>query len=259
MAINSKPRNWPGFFLIVGIFILWELLDQFTLGGGLFLPPPSRIMVAWFSLSHNGELPVATLNTLERCFAGYFIAVIIAIPLGTAMGSSSRIYNLLEPLVESLRPIPSAAIIPVAILFFGIEDSMKISVVVYGCLWPILLNTIHGIHTTDSVLIDTGRTFGLKGIELLQKIVLPAALPSIVTGCRISLAIALILSITVEMIGGGPGLGYLILDFERSFRYPEMYAGILTLGLVGYGINWGISNLDRRFLAWSKTATDRLL
>lgn len=255
--MSSTPRQplWTGFLLLICMGGAWELLAQ--LWGSPFLPPPSRILGAWVRLLVDGELPMASLTTLARCFAGFALAATVAVPLGTAMGLSRVVYGLLEPLVECLRPIPSAAAIPVAILFLGIADGMKVAVVVFGCVWPILLNTIHGVQSIDAILVDTGRTLGLERGAFLRKIVLPAALPSIATGCRISLAIALILAITVEMIVGGPGLGYLILDFERSFRYADMYAGIFMLGLLGYGINWIFTRVDRRFLAWARIATDR--
>ena len=143
------------------------------------------------------------------------------------MGRSRRIALLLNPIAEILRPIPSAAIIPVAILFLGIDERMKIAVVVFGSTLPILLNTIYGVRSVDLLLIDTGRTFNLSRLAFLRKIVIPAALPSIATGLRISLAISLILTITVEMIAGNSGLGFLILDYERSFRYAGVYAGVV--------------------------------
>jgi ABC-type nitrate/sulfonate/bicarbonate transport system permease component len=175
------------------------------------------------------------------------------------MGRSKKINNLLEPLVEMLRPIPSAAIIPVAILFFGIFDSMKIFVISFACVWPILLNTIDGVKSIDRTLIETGMTFNLTKKQFLFKIVLPGASPNIVTGMRISLAISLILAITVEMISGNNGLGFFILDAERSFKYPEMYAGILLIGVIGYLINTIFLKSTNRVMEWHKGFTATLI
>ena len=184
----------------------------------IFLPPPTQIAAHLVHLIGTGELLDAAGTTLARCFGGYSLAAAVAIPVGIAMGRSRRIALLLNPIAEILRPIPSAAIIPVAILFLGIDERMKIAVVVFGSTLPILLNTIYGVRSVDLLLIDTGRTFNLSRLAFLRKIVIPAALPSIATGLRISLAISLILTITVAMIAGNSGLGFLILDYERSFR-----------------------------------------
>jgi ABC-type nitrate/sulfonate/bicarbonate transport system permease component len=174
------------------------------------------------------------------------------------MGRSQKIYYLLEPLTEMLRPIPSAAIIPIAILFLGIDDSMKIFVVAYACLWPVLINSIDGVRSIDPVLIETGKTFDLSKWRFLCSIVIPAASPHFITGMRISLAIALILSITVEMIAGNNGIGFHILDSERSFRFNEMYAGIFLIGIIGYSVNLVFVKLSDRVMRWHKGFTATL-
>lgn len=241
-----------GFVLFVILAVIWELVSRLAIVNPTFLPPASKIAVTFFSLIFSLELVEAGAITLGRCFGGYLIAAAAAIPIGILMGRSGKLYVVFEPIIESLRPIPSAAVIPIAILFLGIEDEMKIAVVVFGSIWPILLNTIHGVQTIDPVIVDTGRTFNLSGRQFLLRVTLPAAAPSIATGLRISLAISFILAITVEMIAGSSGLGFLILDFERSFRYPEMYSGILFLGLIGLMINLVLGFLDRRYLAWAR-------
>ena len=154
----------------------------------------------------------------------------VAVPLGLLMGSISFVYRLLEPITEFIRPIPSSAYIPVAILFLGIGNEMKIFIVFLACLFPVLLNTYGGVRGVDPVLVDTGRTFGLSRLSALRQIIFPAVLPNILTGMRISLGIALIVAIVAEMITGNSGIGYYILDMQRTFRVPEMFAGIFTLG-----------------------------
>jgi ABC-type nitrate/sulfonate/bicarbonate transport system permease component len=140
----------------------------------------------------------------------------------------------------------------VAILFLGIGSGMKVAVIIFGTSWPILINTIHGVQSLDPVLLETGRTFNLGRWAFLQKIVFPAALPGIMTGLRISLAISLILGITVEMIAGRAGLGFLILDYERSFKYAEMYAGIALLGVIGFLLNSLMARVETRLVGWAR-------
>lgn len=258
---QQKPRNQiyrsraMGFILLLILAASWETLSRLNIVNSIFLPPLTTVATSLWKLVVSKELLSATGITLGRCATGYSLAAVIGIPLGVLMGKSTRVFFLFEPLVESLRPIPSAAIIPIAILFLGIDNEMKIAVIVFGSLWPILLNTIQGVQVIDPMLLETGRTLNLSKRQLLLKIILPASSPSIITGLRISLAISLILSITVEMIAGSSGLGFLILDYERSFKYAEMYAGIVSLGVIGLCLNAVFSALDRRYLAWAKLST----
>ena len=248
----SVLERWQGMCLLAGVVLVWELGAHLNVINAAFLPPPTQIAAAFADAITSGEMAAAALLTLARCLGGYALTAIAGIILGVLMGISQRIYSLLEPLIEMLRPIPSAAVIPIAILFLGIDERMKLAVIMFGSLWPILLNTIHGVRSVDPLLIDTGRTFNLTGSAFLWKIVIPASLPHIATGLRISLAISLILTITVEMIAGSSGLGFLILDYERSFRYPPMYAGIVLLGLIGFLLNAVVVSVERRWLAWTR-------
>jgi ABC-type nitrate/sulfonate/bicarbonate transport system permease component len=250
-----KENKLSGFALIIVLILLWEGLSQFEFVNPIFLPPFSKIITVLLNLIFNGDFLKNIGYTVLRCFCGYFLAVLIAVPVGILMGRSKFIYNLLEPLVEMLRPMPSAAIIPVAILFLGIYTKMKLAVIMYGSLWPILIDTLHGVRGIDPILIDTGRTFNLNRKQFLTKIVVPAASPNIVTGMRVSLAIALILTITVEMIAGSDGLGFYIIDCERSFHFPEMYSGIFVLGLLGYLINYIFLTIEGKVMRWYKGYT----
>jgi ABC-type nitrate/sulfonate/bicarbonate transport system permease component len=147
--------------------------------------------------------------------------------------------------------MPSVAIIPVAILLLGIGDSMIVAVTVYASMWPILVNTIDGVRRIERTLIDTGRTFGLGRRPMLWQIVLPAASPYIVTGLRISLSIALILVTTAEMIAGR-GLGFFILDEERSLHSSNMYAGIILVAVLGYALNRLFVALEKQAMRWHR-------
>ncbi|HWH79652.1 MAG TPA: ABC transporter permease, partial [Candidatus Binatus sp.] len=160
-------------------------------------------------------------------------------------------------LIEFLRPMPSVAIIPVAILLLGIGDSMIISVTVYASVWPILINTIDGVRHIDATLVNTGRTFGLRRGQILRQIIVPAAAPFIVTGLRIGLSISLILVTTAEMIAGSKGLGFFILDEERAMNSANMYAGIVVVALLGYTLNRFFLAVEARAMAWRHGMTAR--
>lgn len=222
-----------------------------------FTPPPTQVLEALYQTIINGEIFRHIGYTLVRAFVGYTLAMLIAIPVGTLMGEFKVIFRLLEPTVEMLRPMPSSAIIPVAILLFGIGDEMGIFVVCFGAVWATIISTIDSIRRVESVLIDTGKTLNLSRSQIILYIVLPSASPGIVTGMRISLAISLILALTVEMIAGGKGLGFYIIDTERAFRYPEMFAGIVCAGILGYFINKVFFIAEHRFLRWHYSLISR--
>ncbi len=249
-------RRWPGFLLIVVVLAAWEYASAIRLIDPVSMPRVSVIASAWLKTVHGGALLHAMLPTLGRIFAGFALAAAIAVPLGLLMGSIPMIYRLLEPITELIRPIPSSAYIPVAILFLGIDNEMKVFVIAVACLFPILLNTYGGVRGIDPVLIDTGRTFGLSRARALRQIVLPAALPNILTGMRISLGIALIVAVVAEMIAGNSGIGYFILDMQRIFRVPEMFAGIFTLGVLGFAINFAFLKIEGRLLHWRGTGVE---
>jgi NitT/TauT family transport system permease protein len=157
---------------------------------------------------------------------------------------------LLEVVIEMLRPVPPPVIIPAAMLVFGLEDEMKVFVIFFSCAWPILLNTIDGVRNLEGVLLNTGRTFGLSRAGTIWYIVLPAASPQIMTGMRVSLPIMLILVVISEMVGSTDGIGYFILDSQRRFKVAQMYAGMLSLALLGYSLNQLFDLLHRRLLSW---------
>jgi len=203
----------------------------------------------------SGELFTHIAASLSRFLKGYALAAALAVSLGLCLGLWRPLYNLFEPVIELLRPMPSPATIPIAILFLGIGDEMKVAVTAYACSWPILLNTIDGVRGIDPVLIHTAATFRLNAWQRFRKVILPAASPQILTGLRVSLAIALILVTTSEMVISNDGLGFYILDMQRSFEIRRMYAGILAVALVGYLLNWLFLALDGWAMAWHKGLT----
>ncbi len=249
-------KRWPGFLLFLLILVVWQIASENAWVDPVSVPTVTAIAASWYKNIIGGEMFWSLGPTLWRIGMGFGLAAAVGIPLGLMMGSVAFVYRLLEPLTEFIRPIPSSAYIPVAILFLGIDDAMKIFVVFLACLFPILLNTYSGVRGVDPVLIDTGRTFGVSWLRSLWSIVLPAALPSILTGMRISLGISLIVAVVAEMIAGSSGIGYFILDMQRVFRVPEMFAGIFTLGILGFLINFGFLKLESHLLAWRGTTVE---
>jgi ABC-type nitrate/sulfonate/bicarbonate transport system permease component len=236
--------------VLVLLLVLWEAVSRAALVNQIYVPTVTRIGSELWRLLLNGELLRHLAASAVRFGLGYGLAVVIGLGIGLTMGYFRAGYLLLEPLIEVLRPLPPPAIIPIAILFLGIGNEMKVFVITFGCFFPIVVNTIQGVAGVDRVLLDTARTFGLTTREIIRKIVLPSASPNIVAGMRIALAIALILTVISELVAANDGIGFFILDSERSFRIPDMYAGIFTLMVVGYFLNRLFVLFEARSLSW---------
>jgi ABC-type nitrate/sulfonate/bicarbonate transport system permease component len=245
-----RESKLVGILFMVVLALAWEMAARWHLLNPLMVPPLSRILASFAALVASGDIPLQILASLKRAAAGYALAAAVFIPLGVLMGLFDLCRRALEVVIEMLRPIPPPVMIPVALLFFGLEDEMKIFVIFFSCAWPILLNTLDGVRNIEKLLLDTARTFGLSQARIVGRVVLPACLPQIMTGLRISLPITLILVVISEMVGSADGIGYFILDAQRRFRVAQMYAGMLALALLGYSLNLLFDAAYRTLLAW---------
>jgi NitT/TauT family transport system permease protein len=249
--MNARNKfNWPGWLVFGAILFFWEITSRGVPKLQLYIPPISQIFWALGQLLLSGTIAKHLSASLARFLEGYLLAAAIAVALGIVLGYFRSLHSWLEILIEFLRPMPSVAIIPVAVLILGIGDSMIVAVTVYASMWPILVNTIEGVRHIESTLIDTARTFGLSRRRILWQIILPGASSYIVTGLRIGLSIALILVTTAEMVVGSKGLGFFILDEERSMNGANMYAGIVLVAVLGYALNRGFLTLEGRAMKW---------
>jgi len=242
--------RWLGVGLIVVLLLIWELAAATGRMPSLSFPRMSEILATWWRLILSGELPLELADSLWRMFAGYFVGILFGVLLGLLMGYFRFFYNLLEPITEVLRPIPSPAYLPIVILFLGIDDEMKVFMIAFASLFPVLINTYSGVRSVDPIQLQTARTFGVTGRRLIWQIVLPAASPYIFTGMRVSLAVALIVMVISEMVAASSGIGYFILSAQRGFQIREMFAGVLTLAIVGYVLNRLFVAIENRVLAW---------
>jgi ABC-type nitrate/sulfonate/bicarbonate transport system permease component len=239
-----------GIGVVVLLLLAWQEASLHGVVDRAVVPPVTDVLHAWVDAMADGSLGDALTSTLERFAIGYTLAVVLGVSIGVLLGRWRTMYALLEPTVELLRPIPSPAIVPAFILVLGIENRMKIAVVVFASCFAVIVNTTLGVRGVDPVLLDTARTFGYGGAAVVWRVILPAALPAIFAGMRISLAVALIVTIVAEMQAGGDGMGVFILNAQSGFAAQQMYAGILTLGAVGYILNWLFVGAERLVLPW---------
>ena len=205
---------------------VWEVVPRTGLVDATFLPPLSQVLLAWRDLQASGELAEHLEASMVRSVAGLGLAVVVAIPLGLLIGWYAPVARLLNPLLEVFRNTAALALLPVFVLVLGLGETSKIAIIVYACTWPILLNTISGVRSVDPLLIKSARSLGLKSPALFQKVILPAAVPTIFTGVRLAGAYSILILIAAEMVGAKAGLGFLINNAQFNFQVPEMYAGI---------------------------------
>jgi NitT/TauT family transport system permease protein len=235
---------------IVALLVIWELVPRLDLVDRTFLPPFTEILDAGWELILNGQLFVHIQASLVRSLSGFGLAVVIAVPLGLLIGWYRPVAELLGPLLEVFRNTAALALLPVFVLLLGIGETSKISIVLYACTWPILLNTISAVRNVDPTLVKLARSMDLPPHQLFVKVILPASVPTIFTGIRLAGAISILVLVAAEMVGAKAGLGYLINASQFNFAVPQMYAGIVTISLIGVLFNQILVGLERRATAW---------
>ncbi len=250
-----RRLNLRGAAFVAGLVVALEIVT--VLLGSRFFPPPSRIAVALVQQVADGTLASALLSTIGSVAAGLAVATVVGVVLGLLLGSSDLVYALFRWVIEFLRPLPAVALVPFAILLLGVGPTTTAAAAAYAALWPVLFNTYYGVRDVNPVTVDSARTFGLTRGEVLRRVVLPQALPSVLTGIRVASAIALVLVITVELLTAAGGVGYFISFMQSAIRVPEMYAGVLVVGVLGYLIALGVHTLERRLLFWNRSEENR--
>jgi ABC-type nitrate/sulfonate/bicarbonate transport system permease component len=246
--LNSNALGWVAIVLLIALWQVGVMAGYIT---SPELPSPSHLAAVWWQELAGQSLGAELLKTLSWTFSGFGLALIFGVSIGVAMGCSKIANGLLEPFIELIRPVPISALIPLVILFVGIGFKMKLFVALLGAIFPVVINTWSGVRTVSNTLRDTGTTFGLTWIQSVREVYLPAASPSIFTGLRLGLATALVITVVSEMIAGSSGVGFYILSSQQSLGVDQMYAGLMTLAVVGYGLNAAFVSFERWMLFWA--------
>jgi ABC-type nitrate/sulfonate/bicarbonate transport system permease component len=250
MSGRSIMLKFAALLFAAGVIWAWQLLADARVISPVFFPSPTRTFAALSAMEARGDLWKPMAATALRMFYGWVLASLAGVLLGAAIARSGPVRAYLEPLLEFLRPLPASAIIPPAILFLGLTSKMAVAVISFGALWPVLLGAYHGFRSVDPQLLEMATALRMGAGAFLWKVALPSALPDIFSGVRVSLAIALILAVVTEMQSAQSGLGFNILMAQRSFRSPELYAGIVVLGVLGLLTNQALVLGERRLLRW---------
>jgi NitT/TauT family transport system permease protein len=241
---------------IAVLVAIWEIFPRLGVVERTFLPPLSEVIEAWWRLLLSGDLGEHIRASLSRSLTGFVLAILLSIPLGLLVGWYTRLAEILGPVLEIFRNTAALALLPVFVLILGIGETSKVALVIYSCSWPILLNTISGVKNVDPLLIKSAKSMGLSSLKLFQKVILPASVPTIFTGVRLAGAYSILVLVAAEMVGAKAGLGYLINYAQYNFQVPEMYAGIITISVLGLAFNQLLVTLERRFTAWKSTPNE---
>ncbi|MDR8410715.1 ABC transporter permease subunit [Nonomuraea sp. 3-1Str] len=248
-------------WFVPAVIVVWEIVTRMI--GDTDFPPPSAIVLRmqemWFSgpasrLFLTDDAIANIVPSLQRMFGGWLLAAVIGITVGVVLGRSRVAADYFDPLFEFGRAIPPPLLLPLFLVLFHAGLQMHLATIVFGVIWPVLLNSIDGARAVDRTYTETGVVFGLSRAQRLRVIVIPAASPKIFAGLRLSLSLALILMVISELFGSTDGIGYQLLQAQRGFDTPAVWATIALLGLLGYLANALFVLMEHRVLVWHRQA-----
>jgi sulfonate transport system permease protein len=254
VAQGLRRVNLPGLLTIFALAVAWQVAIRSGAVDFQYLPAPSAIFRAWWDLLLSGEMLAQTAHTFGTVLIGWTIASVIGVALGLALGISSVVRRYCQASLEVLRPLPAIAFLPVALLLFNFSLTTELVVTVYASVWPVLINTMGGIMGVGARLHDVCRTLRLSRRQAIVKVLLPAAAPAIVVGCRLGMGLALVMAIIAEMLGNPRGLGYAIVSELEAMQPERMFAYVLFIGVLGIALNAALMWVSARLLrghAWA--------
>ncbi len=244
----SRPAL--GLLLPVTLAVAWEIIVRMGLASGRLVPPPSVVFTTFVDLAKTGDLQRDTLVTLGRVAAGFGFGVAAATVIGAAAGYSPLVRRLLDPTLQGLRAIPSIAWVPLFILWLGIFEASKVTLIAVGVFFPIYLGLMGAIQSVDRKLVEVGRAFRLSDVEMVYRILLPAVLPAYVLSLRSGLGVGWMFVVAAEFMGASEGLGYLLIDGQQLGKPAEIVAAIVAFAIVGKSSDWLIALIAAPFLRW---------
>jgi len=258
---QRASRKWTrltrpalGLVLPVALAAAWEFIVRIGWASGRLAPPPSVIFAEFVDLARSGDLQSNTLVTLARVAAGFGIGVVAATILGAAAGYSPLVRRLLDPSLQALRAIPSIAWVPLFILWLGIFEASKVTLIAVGVFFPVYLGLMGAIQSVDRKLVEVGCAFRLSDYQMVRRILLPAVLPAYVISLRSGLGLGWMFVVAAELMGASQGLGYLLIDGQQLGKPAEIVAAIVAFAIVGKATDWLIVLAAAPFLRWEDVA-----
>lgn len=254
MRLLKQKSGELGFAIvsIFGVVALWWGLSAGGLMNPVLLPSPVDVAEAFWAAASDGSLLTHIYASMRRVLQGFLLGFIVAVPVGAFMSHSRLSTLLLDPIIEFLRPIPPIAVIPLAILWFGIGDFSKVFIIAYGAFFPILVNTLSGFSSVDKVLIRAAKTLGANQWHVFRDVILRSALTHIIVGARLGVGMAFIVLVAAELIASSEGLGFMINDARYNFRTDRVFVGIIVIGFLGLFLNKTLLFAEKRLLRWQE-------
>lgn len=243
---------FQGLALPVIILVIWEILSALGRLNGYLLPPPSQIWDRLLTIASNGLLIKHISTSLYRVVIGFTLALCLALPLGFLLGLLPGVRSFLSPSLSFFQQIPAIAWIPMFILWLGIDEASKFAIIMYSAFFPIFLNTLHGIASTDTELKEVAYIYGLSRWGLITQVYLPSAAPSVFVGMRLGLSYCWRSLVAAELLGSSQGIGYLIQEGREMAQTDLMLGGVLVIGLVGLSLDFAFRRLETTFLPWQE-------
>lgn len=241
---------------MLALMIVWELASRWK-GNTVLLPSPLLVLDSLWTLALNLELFEHAVISFVRMLFSVALAAALAIPLGLLMGRSRMAEDLVDPLIEILRPISGIAWIPLALFIFGIGHALPTFIMFYTAFFPIVIGTVAGVHGVDRRLIDAARTMGVPSATIVARVVLPAALPAILVGVRLGVAAGWTAVVAAELVGAPSGLGYAVEWYRELLMTPKVMAFIAMIGVLGYLCDAAVRRLQVALTPWAPRAEER--
>jgi len=258
-AKKLPSKQLLGIAGIIGFLLLWEMVPRVGIVEPRFLPPASEVIAALVTDFGLTAFWVAVGETMLAWAIGLVMAIVLAVVLGFIIGSSMFLRKFTNSTVEFLRPIPSVALIPLAVLLFGVKIESTLMLVVYASFWQVFIQVLYGVADVDNVAMQTAKSYGLSSMARVRHVVFPTALPYLMTGIRLAASVALILAITAELVIGSPGLGREIALAQSGGAISGMYALVLATGLIGVVINLLMRFIERKTLSWHSSIRSEVI
>jgi len=261
---RTGKRAFPGQRLlglagILGFLATWELVPRLGLIDAKYLPPASEVVMALVRDLGLTAFWVSVGETMKAWFLGLVLAIVLAVVVGFVIGSSTFLRRATNSTVEFLRPIPSVALIPLAVLLFGVKLESSLMLITYAAFWQVLIQVLYGVADVDMVANNTAKTYGLGPLARIRYVVFPTALPYLMTGVRLAATVALVLAITAELVIGSPGLGREIALAQSGGAISGMYALVLATGLIGVVINALMRLIEKKTLSWHSSVRSEVI
>jgi NitT/TauT family transport system permease protein len=249
MSVSNRDRL-INIISPIGLLVLWELASLAGFLDARFFPSPSKILQSLVALSSSGELWANVGASLQRLFWGFLLGGVPALVLGISMGLSPLLRAIVDPLVSATYPIPKSAIMPLLLLIFGLGEGSKVVMVAIGVFYPVLINSMAGVMEINKIYLDVGQNFRASRWNMFRTIALPGALPLIMSGVKLGVGMGLILIAIAEMIGAKSGLGYMIWNAWEILSVEVMYAGLISIAVLGFLLSLLLNELERVLVPW---------